>query len=199
MSVETFSQAWFRDMLLATIGEPRRAARELLEIRLPDQALWTWLGLASVLNGLVYSLTVPPQVQVAFPMPGLLQSPILLSLVMGVLMVGMTQFFVWAGRLLGGSSDFRRMLQLTCWLQTLRVLFQVVISLVSMLSIGLSGLLAVIGGFWGVYILANFIAEAHRFTTPIKAVATLIIGVLGVAFAMTFLLALLGLAPTETI
>ncbi len=195
--VQPFSRDWLRDLVGLSLTEPRRAATILLDVPLRRNTLWTWLALVSVLNGISYSLTVPAQLQMGVPLPNLVHSPIILTIIMAVLMLLMTQFFVLTGRVMGGASDFGRMLQVTCWLQSLRVLFQAAVTLISMLSNGIAGLVGLVGAFWGVYILVNFVAEAHRFDTPLKAVATLIFGVLGVAFAMTFLLTLFGFAPPE--
>ncbi len=197
MTDTPFTADWLRSMIRDSLIEPRTAAERLLTLALPQNALWTWLLLLAVLNGLVYSLTMPSQAELGVMLPGFVQSPLVLAGFMAVLMVVMTWFFMTAGRLMGGEAQFLDMLQVTCWLQSLRLAFQLIVMLVIIVSPGIGGILSIVGGFWGIYILVNFLAEVHRFDTPLRAVGVMVLAVIGVAFALSFLLALFGMAPQE--
>lgn len=195
MTEAPYSRDWLRRMVQESLFSPRSAGIELLSQPLPREALWTWLALLSVLNGILYSLTLPGDAELGLMLPAFVHSPITLSVFVAAVMLLMTWFFTMAGRMLGGRGDFGAMLQVTCWLQSLRLAFQVILTLVATVAPGLAGLLAFVGGIWGLYVLANFLTAAHRFENAMKAIAVMILGVLGVAFAMTFLLTLFGVSP----
>ncbi|OWU83556.1 hypothetical protein ATO6_16885 [Oceanicola sp. 22II-s10i] len=195
MTAEPFTRPWLRDMALRSLTEPRAAAAELLSLSIPRDVLWTWLALLSVLNGVLYWSTLPAQVEVGVMVPAFMHSPILLTLGLAGLMILMTQFLVLAGRVLGGSGDFFRMLQITCWLQSLRLVFQMAVVIVTTIAPGIGAIMAVVGGIWGIFVLVNFLTEAHRFGTPLKAVATMVFAMLASAFALSFILAILGVTP----
>jgi len=196
MTDAPYSPGWLRRMVVESLLRPRAAGEELLSVPPGRDALWTWLALLSVLNGILYSLTLPTEAELGMTLPPFMASPITLSIFVAVVMVLMTWFFTMAGRFLGGRGDFGGMLQVTCWLQSLRLGFQIVVTLFATAAPGLGGLLAFVGGIWSLYILANFLTAVHRFETPMRAIGVMVIGVIGVAFAMTFLLTLFGAGPS---
>ena len=196
MTDAPYSRDWLRRMVQESLFQPRTAGAELLARPLPREALWIWLALLSVLNGILYSLTLPGEAEMGLVLPAFVQSPITLSVFVAVVMVLMTWFFTMSGRMLGGRGDFAAVLQVTCWLQSLRLAFQLLVMALALLSPGLAGILAFVGGIWGLYVLANFLTAAHRFENAMKAIAVMILGVLGVAFAMTFLMTLFGVGPS---
>ncbi|MGR3453359.1 Yip1 family protein [Pseudooceanicola sp.] len=196
MTDAPYSLDWLRRMVVESLVRPRAAGEELLSLPLRRDALWMWLALLSVLNGILYSLTLPSEAELGMSIPPFVASPIILSIFVAVIMLLMTWFFTMAGRMLGGRGDFGGMLQVTCWLQSLRLGFQIIVTLFATLTPGLGGLLAFVGGIWSLYILANFLTAVHRFETPMRAIGVMVIGVIGVAFAMTFILTLFGAGPS---
>ena len=52
------TQAEFKALLLETLFRPREAARALIGFGLPQQILWMALVLMSVLNAIVYSVSL---------------------------------------------------------------------------------------------------------------------------------------------
>ncbi|WP_375690744.1 YIP1 family protein [Pseudooceanicola sp. LIPI14-2-Ac024] len=196
MTEAPFSTDWLRRMVIDTVVAPRRAAEEWLSIPLGRDVTWTWVALLSVLNGILYSLTLPTEAEMGVTMPGFMQSPIILALAVAGILLLTAWFFATAGRILGGVGTFDTVLQASLWLQSLRFVFQLIVVLLSAVVPGIAGILALVGGIWSIYILVSFLTVVHRFDGPIKAIGVMLMGVIGVAFAMTFLLTLFGLAPS---
>ena len=197
MTTAPFSGDWLRGMVRDSLMEPRRAAEALLKVALPADALWTWLALIAVLNGLLYNLAPPGGTDLDLILPAVLRAPLVLTGVVGVVMICMTWVFTAAGRSMGGRGQFYDMLLVTCWLQSLRLIFQAAVEVVANVSLGVAGLMSLVGGIWSLFILASFLTVVHRFPSPLKSVWVMIIAVFGVAFAMTFLLTLMGVQPPE--
>ncbi len=199
MSDVPYTSAWLRDLAVESVTDPRSAAARLLAASPGREALKLWLPLVAILNGMYYSQALPvaSQGQMGVTIPAFMTNPIALSAVVAVIMVAMSAFFVMSGRLMGGKASLEDVLLVTCWLQSLRLAAQFLITAISTIAAGIGALLALVAGVWGIYVLANFLTTAHRFDTPLKGIATMAVGVLGFAFAMSFLLAILGLAPPE--
>ncbi|WP_136635694.1 YIP1 family protein [Pseudooceanicola onchidii] len=183
-----------KSLALETVTNPAQAAKRVLALDVPMQAVWMGLGLVAVLNGIYYSVLLPGLAQAGLAVPAMVGSPVTLTgfiLVIFVLMVFLTAF---SGRLLGGIGDVESVGKITVWLQMLRVVAQVVISILSLVSPLLGWLAATALGIWGIWILLNFVAQAHGFNIP-KALGTLAVMFVGLIVVMSVLSAALGLAP----
>lgn len=196
MTEAPYSRDWLRRLALESLFQPRTAVAELLAFPLPRQALMLWLALLSVLNGILYSLTLPNEAQLGLTLPEFVKSPIVLSVFFGIVMLLMTWFFHVAGRMLQGEGTFEAMLQTVCWLQSLRLICQAAVTLVALLSPGLGGLVALAAWIWSLYILASFLAGVHRFDNAMRGIGVMVLGIIGVAIAMTFLMTLAGVGPS---
>ncbi|MBC7180364.1 MAG: YIP1 family protein [Roseovarius sp.] len=94
------TQADFKALLLETLFRPREAARALIGFGLPQQTLWMALALMSVLNAIVYSvsLRLAPPMDPTTPtlMPPAFHSPLLFTLfLLGALVITVYALF-WA-------------------------------------------------------------------------------------------------------
>lgn len=197
MSAAPFTRRWIKELAVRSILDPRSAAADLTALSVPRDALWTWLLLVAALNGLLYTLFMPEGAQLGMPLPPLVLNPLVLSVLMVFMLALMTWFFAAAGRVMGGAAGFEDMLLVTCWLQSLRIAFQFFVTFVTLLSPGIGGVLAVVGGLWSLFILVHFLTAVHRFDTPLKGVGTMVMAVFGLAFAMTLILTLMGATPPE--
>ncbi len=180
-----------RALMVLSVRDPARAARLLIDMRLPTGMLWQGLFLAAALNAILFTLTnmlVPPPM----PLPGILASPLwYLGFVAGGLALSVLVIFQ-AGRMLGGVASLADILVLMVWLQALRLMVQAV-SLVLMLAApGLAAMLAIAAGLVGVYILAKFVNEAHGFNSLGRSALVLLASVLAMAVAMTVVMAFTG-------
>ena len=186
-----------RDLVRDTLLRPREAARTILAIRWPRDALVTALALLAVLNGIFYAVTLPIEAAAGLPLPAFVHAPLAMAVFAAGLLGFNVLFLLFAGRFLGGQALLDDILAISVWLQTLRLVLQVGVTMLSFLSPGVAGLIAAIAGIWGLWVLVHFLAQAHRFASPMRALGAMVLGILGLALAMSVMLAMLGVAPPE--
>lgn len=184
-----------RGLIIETIRAPSEAARRLLTLNLPRQWLWMALALMTVLNAIIYSLSLhssPPTDPAAMAMiPPAFQSPILFTLFLfGALVI--TVFVLhWIGQSMGGKAELGDILVLITWLQVMRLVLQIAVVVLSLVSLGLSAVLVLAASIWGIYILASFLNVAHQFNSMGKAIGVMILGVLAIAFGLSLIVSLI--------
>lgn len=181
-------------LVVETVTSPAQAARKVLDWAVPMQGVWLGITLIAVLNGMYYAMLLPRMAQSGLTLPPIVESPLAVALFILTIFVTMVYLTVFSGRMLGGTGDIERIGKITVWLQGLRFGAQVVISLISMVSPLIGWLASTALGFWGIWILLNFVAEAHGFTIP-KAIGTMVMTFIGLVLIMSILSAVFGLTP----
>ena len=186
------------DLFVQTLFSPRAAADRIMALRLPREWLWMALALMSVLNGIVYSVSLymgperdPQSMQM---IPPAFQSPALFSLfLLGALVITVLTL-TWVGRSLGGAGQVPQVLALIVWMQVLRLGVQLAL-LVLMLALPLAGLaLVMVASVWGLVILVVFIDRAHGFDNIFKSIAVLVLAVLAMVVGLSAILSVLAAA-----
>ncbi|MCX8226413.1 MAG: Yip1 family protein [Sulfitobacter sp.] len=180
------------DLVVLSLRDPRKAAEQIIGWHLSREALWTALALAAAVNTLIFSVSVVLQPSAA--MPAFFTSPLAMFVLLAGVLVVTTHGLYWTGRSLGGTGDFGDMLSLVVFLQVLRIMAQIVIFVVMFVAPGLSLMLSLATGIIGVWILVNFIAAAHRFSSMGRAIGTLLIAMAAIVLGLSFLLSIVGIA-----
>lgn len=180
-----------RDLVVTSVRDPATAARSLMDMHLPREALWTALVLVAVLNTLLYgisNLLVPGP----SPLPAGLEAPgLYFAFVAGGLVLTIYAIF-WTGRALGGQGQIGDVMVVIIWLQTLRVAVQVAALVLILISPLLSALLIFAAALLGVYILVHFVNQAHALGSLGKSAGVLIASVLAMVLALSLILSLVG-------
>ncbi|MCB1311369.1 MAG: YIP1 family protein [Sedimentitalea sp.] len=183
--------AGWRQLAVVSVTDPAAAARALIALRPPREALWTALVLVAVLNTLIFVLSgmlVPGP----SPLPAMLSSPVIyFAIVAGGLVLTVYAIF-WTGRAFGGQGAVEDILVLIVWMQSLRVLVQVAALVLVLTAPLLSALLVFAAALIGLYMLVHFIDQAHRFGSPGRAIGVLIASVLAIVLGLSVLLSLLA-------
>lgn len=182
----------FLKLAVQTVTAPRDVARLLLSIRPGQEALLTAFALVVVLNALAFALS---QVTNPAPVPVALASPMVFAVMQAGALAATIAALTGVGRMLGGKAGVQDIAILLIWMQALRVLAQagllVLIPLVPML--GAVAFMAITG--LGIWILLNFLDEAHELGGLWKAGLVMGLGLLAMAFALSILLTLAGVDP----
>ncbi|MDA3857092.1 MAG: Yip1 family protein [Roseovarius sp.] len=192
------TQAGFKALLVQTLFAPRRAAEGLIALNLPQRWLWTALALMSVLNSIVYSVTLrltPTSDPMANAMmPPAFHSPVLFTMFLfGALAITVLALY-WIGKGLGGQGRMDDVLVLICWLQVLRLILQVVVAVLVIVAPVLGALVIFIASLWGIYILIGFVDAAHRFDNMFKAAGVIVLAMVAMAVGLSILLSIIGVA-----
>lgn len=186
----------FKDLVRQTLFQPQEAARALIEMRLPRQGLWMALALLSILNSIVYSLSLqlsPPTDPSASLMPPAFHSPILFAVFLfGALAITVIALH-YVGQGLGGApGSMDDILVLLTWLQVLRLLVQVGVLILVLVAPVLGALAVIVAAVWGIYILISFVDAAHRFGNMFKAAGVILLSLVAMAVGLSAFLSLVG-------
>ena len=178
-----------------TVSNPRDGAAVILKLHLPMRALWLAFGLVIVLSmflGEAVALLMGPPDQAAMP-PEMMVSPITMGVIQAAFLFLVAHGMARIGHLFGGSGDFQGALALIVWLQFIFLVVQV-IQLAAMLVVppvaGLITILAMGLFFW---LLVNFIATLHGFSSLGLIFVMTILTAFGFVFVLSLVLTMLGL------
>lgn len=187
------AQALF-DLGLETIRAPRLVARHLMGIRMSREALLTAFALVVVANAALFGVGLvldPPPSGV----PVFLASPVGYLLVEAVSLAGTIMALTWVGRLLGGAGRMADVALLLIWLQALNIAVQAVTTLALLALPVLAGLIVMLAFGIGLWIMVNFIDEAHGLGSPFKAFLVLVLSVVALGFVLSVILVFAGVTP----
>ena len=186
----------FKDLVRQSLFAPSDAARQLLALRLPRQWLWMALALMSVLNAIIYSIALrmsgPMDPMSAAMIPPIFHSPVLFTLfLLGGLVI--TVFtLTWVGQSMGGTGQLGDILVLLAWMQVLRLLLQVAVTVLGLVSGSLSALLVFAGSIWGIVILTGFIDTAHGFGNWFKSLGVMILAGIAMGVGLMIIMSVIG-------
>ena len=186
----------FWSLVRQTLLDPREAARRILSPALPAREGWLALALMAMLNTLVYSLSIrlsPPSDPELLGMLGpAFHAPLTFAVALFVALALTALVFTHAGRALGGTGTLSGMLVLLAWMQALRLMVQVGLVVLALVMPSLAGVVVIVAGVWGLYILLAFMAEVHGFDSLWRAAGALIIAFVAPVFGLSLLFSLFG-------
>ncbi|MFB9150628.1 YIP1 family protein [Roseovarius ramblicola] len=187
----------FRDLVRQTLFRPHVAARALMEMRLPRQELWLSLGLVSILNAFVYSLSLqlnPPADPAVALMPPAFHAPVLFALFLfGALAITVVALYHVGLGLGGAAVSMDDLLVLVTWLQVLRLMVQIVIVVLAFAAPVLAAMAVMVAAIWGAYILVGFVDAAHRFGNMFKAAGVILLSLVAMVIGLSAVLSLIGI------
>ena len=186
-----------KNRMVQSVTEPRAVARWLFDLRLDDGVLIMAFGLVLVLNGLLTAFfnALLPLNPVVAP---LASNPFVYIGGLGAILLAVAFALTSAGRVLGGLASFRDVATALIWLQILRLIAQTAVLISALIMPLIASLLSLIASVTGVWIVLNFLAEAHKFPSLGKAAFTLLLGMTAVALGLGVVISLLGITTTET-
>jgi hypothetical protein len=178
-------------MVWRTVRNPREGATELLSLGVPREALWPALALVVVLSILfaqVTSLLMTGQAG----MGGMPIGPAATGFIQLLLLVVMVFAIFWIGRAMGGSGSFEEAILLVAWLQFIMVCLQVVQAAALLILPPVAGLIGVAGLVLFLWLLTNFIAVLHGFSSLVQVFIMILVAAFGIAFGLSIILTLIG-------
>ncbi|MDA5094849.1 Yip1 family protein [Aliiroseovarius sp. KMU-50] len=184
-------------MIVQTIPEPRKVARELFDLPVSRNARWLtlWLLLvAATILGVITHVIYPVRAEQFGPV---LASPIALG-VFEALFVIIGIFLIYLlGRLAGGQGSIDDAITVAIWLEFVLLTLQVASLVLSLFAPTLAGILMVMSSVLFFWILSHFIAECHGFKSAGLVFAAITTTLVLAILALSFLLALMGVQPPQ--
>ncbi|WP_442773262.1 YIP1 family protein [Paenirhodobacter enshiensis] len=193
----TFSD--LRLLILRSFTQPRDVARVLIALRLPAQARWTALCLVMVLSS-VLSLLVELVMRGVTGEAGEATSVstiLVMTAVQGALILYGAAAMTVLGRQAGGQGTFAEAMVLVSWAEFILILgqcaqFVLMLVVPQLTMIGAAALIALL-----FYLLTQFTAALHGFTSLIKVAMAVIAVFFGTAMIAGMIFVSLGLVPAQ--
>lgn len=191
MSAEILSMGNLLRMTRETVSNPREGAAQILALGLSGQALHIAFGLVIILSMLLGEIVVlisPPA-----PPEALNISPVSLGVVQAAFLFVIAHAITRIGQWFGGTGQYTGALALIVWLQFIFLVVQLV-QLAAMLIIPpLAGLITILAMGLFFWLLVNFIATLHGFTSLGLVFVATILSAFGIIFVLSLVLTLLGI------
>jgi hypothetical protein len=186
-------------MVLQTVPQPRKIAREIQNLAYPRRVLWQVLLLllvAATFLGVISSILFPADPE-TFGV--VLTSPVLTGIAQGIVAVLSVYAIYWIGRAMGGVGSFDQALLTVIWLQFVLLIVELGVVFLGVFAPGLALMLWVMGMVLTFWILSHFIAEMHAFRSAGAVFVSIFMLMLILAIAMSLVIAVVGLGvPAET-
>ena len=185
--------ATFPQLGLLTLRDPTAAAAIILRWNLPKEALWTAVGLVSVIVTILSTLS-----NMLFPVPAplnvLAANPFIYFLIAAGGFVATVYAVFWTGRFLGGQGRVEELMVLFLWLQALRAAAQAVVLVLLIVAPFLASFFVLFVGLATIWIFVHFINAGLRFESLVKSVVVLILGAILLIVGLSILLSMLGVS-----
>jgi hypothetical protein len=178
-----------------TVSNPREGAETILSLGLPRQALWLAFALVVVLSmilgDLIYLVAdVPADGTMTGPMSA---SPLVMGGLQAAFLFIMVHAITRIGALFGGTGRFDEALALVVWLQFIFLCVQVIQLLAVLVMPPLAGMITLLAMGLFLWLLVNFIATLHGFTSLGMVFVMTILSAFGILFALSLILTMLGI------
>ncbi|PRY26572.1 Yip1-like protein [Aliiruegeria haliotis] len=185
-----------KDLVRESFKDPKGAARRIIGYQIAPGVLWEVLALVVILSVIVGQgpafLTAAYDDTSGMMLPGFFFSPVLLTVVMGILLVLVVLAVHGVGRLAGGQGTLPGALAIVAWLQFLLVCLQLVQNVTLFVMPFMASLigLASIGLFF--YLLTQFVCALHGFRNAGVVFVGILFTMMGLIVLMSIVLAVLG-------
>ena len=176
--------------IVETYSAPRATVRRVIDSVTDLTGVALIFGLSFSLNAIILILRAWLAPEEAGDLLGSGLELVLVNLIVSALLFGVMSAVVYGvGRMFGGKGEFLEVMTALAWHNLVTVIFAPFMSFQS-LSGGSGGAFAIQAAMMlvVVWLLVNFVAEAHRFASTLKVAAA----IAGLLFFPAFLLSLLG-------
>ena len=108
--------------------------------------------------------------------PGLVMGPLPVAIMIFVMTLVSAFASSRIGRMFGGQGDYNALLIVMSWLQWMQFVFQMLSTLLSFISIALSGLISLVIFVLTLWIFVAMVDRAHGFESALKSIVTIVLG-----------------------
>ena len=108
--------------------------------------------------------------------PGLVMGPLPVAIMIFVMTLVSALASSRIGRMFSGNGDFNALLIVMSWLQWMQFVFQMLSTLLSFVSIALSGLASLVIFVLTLWIFVAMVDRAHGFESALKSIVTIVLG-----------------------
>ena len=181
--------ASFGRLIMYSVRDPRGAAQLLLNFGIPREFIWPAMLLVAVVSAILYTIhnfLAPPDPAA----PAL--TPIGIAIFSVSSIIAISVMIQVIGRVFGGSGQFWDTLLLITFMQVVLIALQFVQTIVSLITTAFSGLFLILGLGLTIWLLVNFTAVVHGFSSLGKAFGVVVMAFLATGFVLAVMLGIAG-------
>ncbi|MCF6231666.1 MAG: hypothetical protein L3J36_00970 [Rhodobacteraceae bacterium] len=179
------------ELAVLSVKDPKKAAGILMGMRLEIAVLWKALLLVALVNTFLFVFSVEI-IGLRSPYPAFFSAPFFNFAIMVAGLSLMVFALVFTGRMMGGVGTVRDILTLVIWVQIVQAAIQILAYMALMVVPLVANILTLAGGLIGLYMLAHFINESHKFNSLGKSVMVMVGALLGVVIGLSILAIMVG-------
>jgi len=186
-------------MVWRSITNPREGAEEILSLGIPPSALGPFLLLVVILStilGQVSTFLILGTTDIAGS--GMLAMPAVTGALQMLVLVVSIYVIHLVGRGFGGTGSVAEAALLMGWLQFIMVCVQAVQVFLTIFAPPVANVVGFAALVLFMWLLTNFIAVLHGFKSLGQVFVMILLSLFVVAFALSIILTILGIAPTGT-
>lgn len=188
-------QTWMRAVWLS-IMEPSKMAERAIGLNLPREALWTGLALVAVLNVVLLSLLqLLSPAPIAFEDQVFALSPFAYVAIVGAFLAMLVGGTFYVGKMMGGVGSFAATLTIIVWFQTVSLTLEAVQLALVLISPAVASLFGMLSLGALIWCIVNFVNVLHGFESLGKALAVIVLALIGTALCAGIVLAIFGVGP----
>ena len=176
-------------LLLFTLREPRAAANLLMDQNLPREVIWPSMMLVAVVSSVLYAIQSLLEPAGA---GSLVLTPVGVALFSVFSMVAIATSIQLIGSAFGGAGGFWNALILITFMQAVLISLQILQSAVSILTTAFSGLFMMVGLGVTLWLLINFTAALHGYSSLSKAFGVVVLAFFATGFVLAIALGIAG-------
>jgi len=121
-------------------------------------------------------------------------NPMAYGLIMACVLIILAMALYLTGLMLGGKATFPHAFAAVIWLEMTALCVRSVQAVVSIVSPSAAGLLSIVGLVALLRVLVTFVNETQRFESQSRALATIVIAIVGISFGFGFFLTVIGVS-----
>jgi hypothetical protein len=184
----------WKALFFLTLKTPKEAARHILALGLPSQALWMALSLVSVVTSMIFSGLLQAAPMPADEMGELIRgtpaydAPLVFALLQWARAVVSVFVLYWVGTVFGGQGRLVDVLAIMAWLQAVTFGLMLGIVVLGALMPFVSSLLVLTMAVWWFWAVISALDVVHGFDNMVKAAAVLIASVIGATIGLSIFL-----------
>ena len=180
----------FVTYIWGTLVNPAAMAQLIMQRSYDRGTLWMGVILVSILS-VILVLVAGMGSPIVLPMGF---TPMLYGWVMGCVLIVLTMAIYLTGQVLGGTSTFPHAFAMVIWLEMTALCLRALQVILSVLSPNIAVIVSLLGMMALLRVFVHFVNEIHQFNSLPRAVGTIVLAVVGVAFGMAIFLTLIGIS-----
>ncbi len=182
----------FAAFVVRCVSDPRMALAQAAHLRLGHRELWYVIALAAIVRVFGEVLVTGPVITMTLADREITAAPLTFALILGSGTALSIVVLHYTSRIIGGTGSFGAMLLAFAAIDVVSVVVFAAQLIVLFILPQFLGIAQVAAGAIMLVVLLNFVSISAGFDNLFKALATVVLGIVGVSFGAALFIVLIG-------